>query len=287
MSQILVPDADGVLEPHPLGLVERTNEQYHQGPGISKSHLDLIAQSSELHYWHKYLNPEREAEEPTPALVLGSAVHSIILEPDLFTSQYVPNPGIERRSNAGKAEWAAFVEEHKGKTILTDEQYQTCLQVRDAVYRHPVASGLLRQAGQSEQTFYAIDSETGELIKCRLDRLPDSGAMILDVKTTDDASPGGFARSCANFRYPVQSAWYKDVLDAAVGGHPEDFVFIAVEKSPPYAIGVYFVDYTDEQRGRLAARRDLQRIVNAKRANYWPDYGAEIRPLQMPTWWKP
>lgn len=284
--QFLVPDEDGVLAPHPLGLVQCSNAEYHSGPGISKSHLDCIAGKSPLHYWHKYLNPDREPEEPTPAKVLGSAIHSIILEPDLFDEEFAINPGIERRSNAGKAEYAAFLAENAGKTIITDEQAQACYAVRDAVHRHPLARGLL-QSGKAEQSFYAIDPETGELIKCRIDYLPDNGSMIVDVKSTEDASPGGFGKSAANYRYPLQTAWYQDVLDACVGEHPEHWVFLAFEKEPPYAIGVYFADPVDVQRARVAGRRDLQRIVEHKRAGVWPDYGTEALPLQLPTWWKP
>lgn len=286
-SQPLYPDADGVLHPHPIGFVDQTNEEYHSAPGVSKSQLDQAHNGSMLHFWHRYLNPNREPEDRTDSLILGSAIHSIILEPDLFTQEYVPNPGIERRSNAGKAEWAAFVEEHKGKTILSDDAYQTCLAIRDAVYRHPVAAGLLQAPGKSEQSFYAIDPEYGELVKCRVDRLHDSGNMIVDIKSTDDASPAGFGKSAANYRYPLQTAWYNDVLDAAFGEHPENWVFLAVEKKPPYAIGVYVADPVDVQRARIAGRADFARIIEAKRANYWPDYGAEALPLTLPTWWKP
>lgn len=282
--QVLVPDEDGVLAPHQLGLVEQTNDEYHSGPGISKSHLDTIAGSSPKHYWHKYLNPDREPNEPTPALVLGSAIHSIILEPDLFTQDYVANPGIERRSNAGKAEYAAFVAENKGKTVLDDEQMQACLAIRDAVHFHPVAAGLLT-GGAAEQAFYAIDPETGELIKCRTDYM--AGDIIVDVKSTEDASPDGFGKSAANFRYPVQVCWYQDVLDAAFGEHPQHWAFLAVEKKPPYAIGIYFPDATDVARARVAARRDFMRIIEHKRSGQWPDYADVARPLALPTWWKP
>lgn len=284
-SQILTPDADGVLTPHPLGLVDCTNDAYHNGPGISKSHLDKIAGKSPMHYWHHYINPDRERAEPTPALVLGQAIHSIILEPDTFKDAYAINPGIDRRSNAGKAEFAQFVAESAGKTIITDDQAQACYQIRDAVHRHPLARGLL-SGGKPEQSFYAVDPETGELIKCRVDYLPNNGSMIVDVKSTDDASPTGFAKSCANFRYHVQTAWYWRVLDTYYGEHPQHWVFLAFEKDPPFAIGVYFAQPEDVARARLAADRDFARIVEHKRANFWPDYGTEALPIQMPSWWR-
>lgn len=285
-AQFLAPDADGVLTPKQLGLVDCTNEEYHGGSGISKSHLDKIGSKSPMHYWHRYLNPDREPDEPTPALVLGQAVHSIVLEPDTFEGAYAINPGIDRRSNAGKAEFAQFVAESAGKTIITDDQAQACYQIRDAVHRHPLAKGLL-SAGKAEQSFYAVDEETGELIKCRTDFLPDNGSMIVDVKSTDDASPSGFAKSSANYRYPVQTAWYQRVIKSYYGECPPHWVFLAFEKEPPYAIGVYFTQPEDVARAAIAAQRDFMRIVEHKRLDYWPDYGTEALPLNMPTWWRP
>jgi len=152
------------------------------------------------------------------------------------------------------------------------------------VHLHPVAAGLL-QGGKAEQSFYAIDKETGELIKCRTDYL--AGDIIVDVKTTDDASPAGFGKSAANYRYPLQVAWYHDVLDAAFVEHPAHWVFLAVEKEPPYAIGLYFAQPEDIVRARPAGRRDFLRIVEHKRSGEWPDYGVEALPLQLPSWWKP
>lgn len=286
IPQFLTPDEDGVLTPHPLGLVECTNDAYHRGPGVSKSHLDAIANVSPLHYWAKYIDPNRVRAEPTPAVIMGSAVHSAVLEPDLFPSEYVMAPqGINKRTNAGKAEYAAFEEENKGKTVLDAEDFATCLSVRDAVYRHPVARGLLT-GGKAEQSFYAIDKETGELMKCRTDYMHDSGAMIVDLKTTEDASPSGFGKSAANFRYPIQTSWYNGVLDAAFGEHPADWVFLALEKKPPHAIGIYFTTPEQLIDSHMAARRDFLRIVEHRRSGHWPDYGHVPMPLALPAWSK-
>lgn len=285
-SQFLIADEDGVLTPHPLGLVQLSNDAYHSGLGVSKSHLDAIAGKSPLHYYAKYLDPNRERQEPTAAMIMGSAVHSAVLEPDLFPTEYVQAPqGINKRTNAGKEEYAAFERANAKKTVLDVEDYATCLAIRDAVYRHPVAGGLLT-GGKAEQSFYGIDKETGELMKCRTDYLHDSGAMIVDLKTTEDASPAGFGKSAANFRYPIQTSWYNGVLDAAFGEHPQDWVFLAVEKKPPYAVGIYFMEPDQVIRAEIAARRDFMRIVEHKRSGSWPDYGYLPMPLALPAWSK-
>jgi len=284
-AQHLYPDEDGVLQPHPVGLVECTNDEYHRGPGISKSHLDAIANASPRHYWHRYLNPDRERQEPTAAMIMGTAVHSAVLEPDLFTKEVIESPDFDRRTKVGKAEYEAFQQANKGRIVLAPEDFATCLAIRDAVHMHPVAAGLL-QGGRAEQSFYAVDKETGELIKCRTDYMHDSGAMIVDLKTTEDASPNGFGKSAANFRYPIQTAWYNGVLDAAFGEHPETWVFLAVEKKPPYAVGIYFMEPDTLARAEIAARRDFLRIVEHRRSGDWPDYGATPMPLALPGWSK-
>ena len=150
--------------------------------------------------------------------------------------------------------------------------YERLIKTRDAVWKHPEARAVFSN-GRREQTFVARDPETGELIKCRTDYLHDSGAMIVDVKTTDDASPSGFGKSAANYRYPIQTAWYNHVLDSAFGEHPANWVFLAVEKSPPYAIGIYVTEADQVARASIAARENFHRIVECKRSGQWPDYG--------------
>ena len=74
----LYPGEDGILEPHPIGLVEMTNAQYHSGPGISKSMLDAIAVSP-LNYWDQYINPKREPREFKHCLAVGDGTHKLVL----------------------------------------------------------------------------------------------------------------------------------------------------------------------------------------------------------------
>ena len=62
-----------------------SNAEYHSGPGISKSGLDLIHRSP-LHF-HAVVTAEND-RVPTPAQELGTAAHALILEPDVFTATY-------------------------------------------------------------------------------------------------------------------------------------------------------------------------------------------------------
>lgn len=71
--------------------------------------------------------------------------------------------------------------------------------------------------------------------KCKPDiRVPSLGLMI-DLKTTTDATPWGFKWSAKKFNYHLQAQHYLDVANAIEGeGTYTNFLFVAVEKSAPY-----------------------------------------------------
>jgi len=117
------------------GMYEMLNGDYHAAPGISKSHLDLVANSSLRHYWAKYIDPNREPDpEPTPTQIKGSALHAAILEPERFPELYLPNPGYDVKYKQGREMLAAYKAEHPGAVILSEDDYTATLKARDVVY---------------------------------------------------------------------------------------------------------------------------------------------------------
>lgn len=258
------------------------NDVYHAGSGVSKSHLSIIQKSAKK-YFAKYLDPDRVPEEKTEALIMGGAIDAAILEPDTFTGLFVVRPeGIDGRTKDGKIELANFRASIGRRTELTAAQYKTCMGVRDAVHKDQRARGLIAR-GMKQSAFYAIDHETGELIKCKPDNLlPDGG--VLDLKSAVDASPDGFGRAVVKYGYDMQAFWYPDVIEQTVGEPPPYFVFLAVEKEPPYDMGIYFADEDTMTRGRILARRALLKIVERKRLQEWPSYTTDPQPVKLPPW---
>lgn len=255
-----------------------TNAEYHAHPAVSKSGLDLVRRSP-LHYWNRYLNPNRVIEPPTQAMMLGSALHARVLEPHVYDDEYIVAPeGIDRRTKEGKLRWADFEAESEGRIALRAEDAAHIEGMAAAVHAHPAASAILRLPGKCEQSYFWTDPETGIECKCRPDWHSDDRRLIADVKTTEDASPSGFARSVIKYRYYVQAAFYQQGITA------EQFVFLAVEKKPPYAVGVYVTPLPAIERGFRDAMDDLRRIATCRAANEWPAYGDEIQSLRLPSW---
>jgi exodeoxyribonuclease VIII len=256
-----------------------TNAEYHARPEVSKSGLDLVRRSP-LHFWNRYLNPDRIIEPPTEAMVLGSALHTAVLEPHLFDDEYAVAPHCDRRTKEGKIIWADFEQEAAGKTLLKADDASRIDAMAKAVRSHKAASFLLTMPGKAEQSYFWTDDETGEKCKCRPDWHSADGRIMVDVKTTEDASPGKFLRSSVlGWRYHVQAAFYMRGLPSA-----EVFLFAVVEKKPPFAVAVYSLPPKLVERGQEEARQDLQRIAECRAANHWPSYSEEIEELALPKW---
>jgi hypothetical protein len=262
------------------------NTDYHAHAAISKSHLDQVAKSP-LHYWARYLDPNRVVPEPTPAMAIGSAVHTHVLELDQWDARYVSAPdGIDRRTKAGKAEWEAFTAAATGRTVLPKADADLVMRMAHSVFSHPAAAMLLALPGKAETTHMWTDAATGLQCKCRPDWLTDDGRLLVDLKTTEDAGRG-FAKSIAQWRYHVQASWYLDGVEQATGTRPEQFLFLCVEKKAPYAVAVYAADAEMIAAGAQAAARDLDVLATCKAAGAWPGYSDQIEPISLPPWMRP
>ena len=247
-----------------------SNADYHADPAVSASHLHAVA-ASPYHYWSRFLAPDRPPSVQTAAMKLGSLTHCAVLEPDQLASRYGIAP--DRRTNAGKAAVAAM--EAAGIEAVTAPEMEQAMAMAASVRSHQAAAALLRD-GKAEQSFWFDDIATGLRCKCRPDWY--TGSTIVDLKTTVDASPKGFAKSVAQWRYHVQQSHY------LAGTFAERFVFIAVEKSYPYAVGVYELDADAVQFGDYERRNNLQTIADCRAISEWPGYGNTIQPLSLPKW---
>lgn len=185
---------------------------------------------------------------------------------------------------------AAYAAEIGDREILTDEDLAQAEAVRASVMAHPVAGKLLAPgSGVPELSCYWTDPETGVECRCRPDWWRHDG-IIVDLKTCLDASPEGFQKSIFSWRYHVQHAFYMDGIKAALeqgGGEmpaPKAFVFVAVEKTAPYAVGVYALDAESVAIGRRDYREDLATFAECQRTGEWPAYSNKIQSISLPDW---
>jgi len=282
------PSQPGIYEGIP-------DTDYHAGPGISNSGLSLIIERSPLHYWDRYLNPEREDEGDTKEWqITGKAAHCLILEgQEEFFRRYAILPQdlskLDRRSSTNREKIAAWTAEaaKSGRAVVSSDTLELAQAMRKQVEAHPKAANLVDR-GQGELSVYWTDEHTGELCRVRPDYLirPQGGeiAIITDLKTTEDAGPAAFKKSVGRYGYYRQQPFYKDGVREVLGVTEVVFLFLVIEKKPPYAVGVYAVDEAGEAFGRGEIRAALDTYHHCRETGQWPAYSPTVQMIDLPRW---
>jgi len=253
---------------------------YRAWPCSSYSGLKRFERSA-AHAYEAMIHPK----PPTPAMELGRATHIAILEPNRFGAEYVKAPHVDRRTKAGKAEWTAFDAEHPNATLLDTDDFATCCAMRDAAWAHPLASAILGSTGMREVSACWQDGATGEWCKARPDLLCrwEGRSVIVDVKTTRDASPMWFGRDALRMGYDAQLGFYRDGL-AAIAPGERGGVIIAIEKDAPHCIAVYALPAEVMELGSRKAARWLKQSAECRRTGIYPGYPGELQNLELPPW---
>lgn len=230
-------------------------KKYEYIPAVRRSALWQMRKSP-AHY--KYA-VEHEPE-PTPALLFGIAAHMAILEPERFEEEYIVAPEINRRTKAGKEEWAALIA--TGKSILTKEDAEKIEAMRQQIPPYYFK-------GRHEVPVVWTDPATGERCKCRLDSVGDG--IIVDYKTTSSCADGVFERDAIKYGYQLQAAMY---CEGWFQAHMEEmrFIFVAQEKNPPYACRVYHCDPGWVAEGKAMYRELLDMYHQCRVFDRWPSY---------------
>jgi len=248
---------------------------YRAIKAASKSALDQFARSP-AHYKHVIIEGNRP--EATPAMQIGSAFDTLLLTPELFAEQFVQAPDVRR----GTKVWDEFEQSVAGRTPIKGDDLARLDGMVTAVRNHPAASALL-SGGHSQVSYTWTDEATGLDCKGRADYVRDDG-IIVDVKTTMDASPAGFARSVLNYRYFAQAAMYLEAQTQSGGPTTDQFCFIAVEKEPPFAVAVYALDPAALSLGFQTIARDLQGLAKCMAEDSWPAYSPRVETLSLPRY---
>jgi exodeoxyribonuclease VIII len=233
------------------------------------SHSALKAFAKSPNHYLQYVAGEAPR---TDAMIAGSALHCFVLEPHEFDARYIVAPKIDRRTKEGKQEFEAFSVQATGRDILTLADFENIVRMRDAIFQSEEARGLIESCMVYEQSIAT------ELQGIEFRGVADGlGAnWILDIKTTQDASPEAFQRQAFNLGYHEQAALYTQ----AFGEYR--FYWIVVESAAPHNVAVY---QQSARAHRLATDRVARLIEQFKNWDGTPaGYFGGVRELDLPNW---
>lgn len=274
-------------------------EDYHKALGVSQSMLREMDPPARL---PAYLaTPKRVTE----LMVMGTLAHHMILEPEKPLPKIVIQPETypappdsslvksKKVSTGDPIEWNNnskyckrwYAEAHEqGLIVLTDDRRDSLLGMVKSVSNHPAARQLLTNCETEVSIFLDWSRGAGTLLrKGRMDIVP-FGNVLADIKTCDDASPDEFSKKLGD-GYAQQAAFYLDLWNEAMPhDQREGFVFIAVERRPPYLVACYVVDPTDIQVGRFVNQQRMAAYLECSKAGYWPGFSTNFESLSMPSW---
>lgn len=267
-------------------IIGLSNADYHSMSSVSSSMLKTILRSP-AHYRAAYLE-DAPRKEPSASMILGSLTHTMFLEPEQYGSEYIVAPDCDRRTKEGKAVYSAFQDAADGLTIITAEQLQTAQAMANALCGHIIHEAMT--GGHAEASIFWTDDNTGLACRIRPDyHIPPCdtwpSGLIIDVKTTDDARPEAFARTCVNFGYDLSAAMYCDGFQQHyVTDEPPLFLLLVVERDAPYAVACYECSPEMLDKGNEKYRKAMQLLADSTASGEWPAYDEGIQLLNLPKW---
>lgn len=242
---------------------------------LSSSGARLILQSPARFRW--------DMDHPRPytaAFELGHAAHTLTI--GTGSEFEVIDADSWRTKDAREQRDAAVAD---GLTPLLRQEWQQVTDMRAALAAHPVAGPLFdRDDTMCETSMWWEDPDTGCPCRARPDLATYACDLIVDYKTTTDASPHGFQKAVATFSYEVQAAWYLDAFRALEDASDVPFVFVCQEKTPPYLVGIYQLDVEALRVGAEKSARARRLYVQAASSGDWPGYPTTPQLIDLPKW---
>jgi len=218
--------------------------------------------------------------DPTPAMVFGTIFHTAVLEPE----KLVIAPDVNLRTNAGKAEMAAFRDGIKpGQVVATQGQADIASAMRNSIMHHRFAAALLEAPGDIELSVTFNEPTYGIPCKIRPDKINHDDLIIIDLKSTVDASEEKFAKAIYNFGYDISGTFYNLGAMQAFKKNYE-FIIIAVEKDPPFGVNVFRLTEKHFEIGYGKIDSILDQLHRCIDTDNWPCYPQKILNPEIPAW---
>lgn len=263
---------------------EAKSDVYYADQANSVSHSDLeVFHDSPMRYEARFItltDPFQQTED----MVFGQVFHSLTLEGQLrckvIGAEYLSKTGQKR----GKA-WEEFEAMNVDQILYSKAQVEKLYGMLASMKRHDKANDILFQMpGKVEQAIRWVDEETGLLCRCRLDKLCLENGIIADIKTAKDSCPKLFAGTCYERGYHRQAALYQAAVKA-VTGEEWPFVFIVVEKEPPFIVETYRLEDGFLKLGRDENEADLQQFARCRKSGIWRrESHGQILTIGAPRW---
>lgn len=249
------------------------NTIYHDEiDALNNSSLKVMDESP-AHCRSKLDNPDlyrNRGKQAQANLNFGSAVHTVLLETDLFEDTYAAHPEGNKNSNAYKERAAVLLAD--GLILLEQKVLDHCWRIRDHIHTTPSQARDIINAATATEVTYVVDGPFRTPCKLRPDIMVEGVGLVVDLKSTLSADPYKFEKQVTDLRYHYSKPWYMDLLEIAEPGKWKQHLFFCVEKEPPYEFALFDLDPDATELAQREVDRLFQWYVECREANDWPGY---------------
>lgn len=260
-----------------------TNEEYHAGPGLSRSRLVPLLEGTPLDFH------QAEPVEETPAMRLGTAAHLAILEPARFAALVRPQPKWDRRTKEGKKAAAEWADANPGAIGVPEDEYMAACEAARLVRAKKGPATALRE-GKTEASLYW--EHDGILLKSRPDFFDCERGIAVDVKSTSrELDDRQVVRILVDQHAAMQAAMVTAGALALIGRRLSTYLLV-VRLAPPIDMRLVHIGGFGEgeplewlEFGEAQLMMALKRYRECASTNTWPGWADRgVTYTEAPNW---
>jgi len=268
-------DTPGCYEGLPISLYH--SQLCCRGPSVSSSNLRrclVVNGGSPAHFYvHWSGNPNRVEQPESVALIMGRAVHHLLLGQPRFAAEFVVRPDEigGKPWHGNRLECKAWLREQEeaGLTVLKPEWIEDIKGMALSLGRNPlIQNGILN--GLIERSIIMSDRETGLWIKVRPDAIPTDSGDFSDLKTTTSVQWPDIVKTITNYTYAQQAALCRTAAREVLQMDMQSWSLVFIEKEPPYCARVAQLKPPDIDLGERLNRLALRAIARGLETGDWP-----------------
>ena len=229
---------------------------------ISASDIKNFLHSPRFYFYKKY---EEKKEDTDRHFIIGTALHSKILTPDIFWEQHFVGEKYDLRTNIGKEKHSAQQNENQGKVILFPDEFKDIQAMSESAMQNKTFLKLIENS-YKELSIYSQDETTGLKIKIRPDVFCKDTSTMIDLKSSAHGGARKFKYSVYDFGYDISAAFYCNF------GNKKNYLFGVFEKEKPNQFSLYQLSDSIIARAAERYRMALDLLKFCYTHNHWPEY---------------
>jgi len=252
-----------------------TESEYFELGHISNSALKDFRNQGSWSYYHRYVARSTPEQAQSDSMRLGSALHSIMAKDSdssktlAVMPEWIDEGGIQPeklnlRKKAHREFKSQFELDNKDKIILTPQEMQKVVGMRESVWDNPAIRPYLERLTSDRSEVVATNQINGITCKAMCDADFSDEGLIIDFKTTRQHLGREFAKDAIwKYGYQYQAAHYCDVFEA------KRFIFVAIRNFPPYETIVFELPEDFIGQARLLNHQTIDRIKWCAAMDEW------------------